>query len=126
MERTTPDFNDSLPALREDRQMLILMHLSQLLNLFTAVGGIVVPILLWQLKKDKIQDMDEQGKEVVNFQISLFIYYVISAFLLLILIGFVALAILAVINLIFPIIYGIKAQNGETNIKYPLNLRFIK
>jgi len=112
--------------LKEDRQMLMLMHLSQLLNLITAVGGIIVPIVLWQMKKEEIKDMDEQGKAVVNFQISLFIYYIISGLLAFILIGIPLLIGLGLINIIFPIVYGIKANNGERVEKYPLTITFIK
>lgn len=112
--------------LKEDRQMLMLMHLSQLLFVVSGIGGIIVPLILWQLKKTEIQNMDEQGKEVVNFQISLFIYYAISGLLAFILIGIPLLVVLMLINIIFPIIYGIKANNGEAVIRYPLTIRFIK
>lgn len=117
---------ESTKTLKEDRQMLMVMHLSQLLFLVSGVGGIVVPIILWQLKKDEVQDMDEQGKEVVNFQISLFIYYAVAALLMLALVGFILLPILGLLNIIFPIIYGLKAKDGFTDIKYPLTIRFLK
>lgn len=113
-------------SLKEDRQMLFLMHLSQLLFMVSGVGGIVVPIILWQLKKDEIQNMDAQGKEVVNFQISLFIYYAIAGVLAFVLVGIPLLVALMLINIIFPIIYGIKANNGESFIQYPLTIRFLK
>ncbi|HLS31861.1 MAG TPA: DUF4870 domain-containing protein [Flavobacteriaceae bacterium] len=114
------------PALKEDRQMLLLMHLSQLLFMVTAVGGIIVPLILWQLKKDEVQYMDEQGKEVVNFQISLFIYYAVSTALIFLLVGIPLLIAVGLINIIFPIIYGIQANNGVGVIRYPLTIRFIK
>ncbi len=113
-------------ALKEDRQMLMIMHLSQLLVLVSGIGGIVVPIILWQLKKDEIQDMDAQGKEVVNFQISLFIYYIIAGILCIVLIGFILIPIIILLNIIFPIIYGLKAKDGVKDIKYPMTIRFIK
>lgn len=124
METVNVESNNSV--LKEDRQMLMIMHLSQLLNLITGFGGLIVPIILWQLKKDEIQDMDIQGKEVVNFQISLFLYFIIGSITLFILIGFIILPILLLINIIFPIIYGIKAKDGMQVIKYPLTIRFIK
>lgn len=122
---TTSDSSTQV-ALKEDRQMLMIMHLSQLLFIVSVIGGIVVPIILWQLKKDEIQHMDAQGKEVVNFQISLFIYYVVSGLLCLILIGFILLPIVGLLNIILPIIYGLKAKDGEALIRYPLTIRFIK
>lgn len=118
--------SNTYPALKEDRQMLMLMHFSQLLFIATAVGGIIVPIILWQLKKDEIHNMDEQGKEIVNFQISLFIYYIACLPLIFLLIGIPLLGAVALINIIFPIMYGIKANNGEEFIRYPLTIRFIK
>ncbi len=123
---TVNEGTQATPALKEDRQMLLIMHLSQLLNLITGFGGLVVPIVLWQLKKDEISHMDEQGKEVVNFQISLFIYYIIASILMIILIGFILLPILLLLNIIFPIIYGLKAKDGVATIKYPMTIRFIK
>lgn len=114
------------PALKEDRQMLMFMHLSQLLFLISGIGGIVVPLILWQVKKDEVADMDQQGKEVVNFQLSLLLYYLVSTILVFVLIGFVLLLVVGLLNIVFPIIYGLKAKDGEANIKYPLTIPFIK
>src|SRR5699024_10929097 len=102
MEQADPTNEKHTLALKEDRQMLMLMHLSQLLGLATAIGGLVVPIILWQLKKDEIKNMDEQGKEVVNFQISVLLYAAVSVLLALVLVGFLLLAAVALINIIFP------------------------
>lgn len=110
---------------REDRQMLLVMHLSQLLNLITGFGGLIAPLILWQVKKDEIINMDEQGKQVVNFQLSMLIYAVISAVLCLILIGFFLLGILALLNIILPVINAINANNGKPT-NYPLSIQFIK
>mgnify|MGYP001041147899 CR=1 FL=1 len=110
---------------KEDRQMLMVLHLSQLLNFITGLGGIIVPILLWQLKKDEINQMDEQAKEVINFQISFFIYSIIGLVLCLVLVGFLILGIVGLLGIIFPIINGIKANNGE-QVSYPFTIKFIK
>lgn len=113
------------PALKEDRQMLMFMHFSQLLFLISGIGGIVVPLILWQVKKDEVADMDQQGKEVVNFQLSLLLYYIIATVAIFAVVGIILLPIVALINIVFPIIYGLKAKDGEPNIKYPLTIRFI-
>ncbi len=109
----------------EDKQMLMILHLSQLLNFITGFGGIIVPLLLWQLKKNEISQMDKQGKEVVNFQISFFIYSIIGAILALVLVGFLILGIVCLLGIILPIINGIKANNGEP-VNYPFTIQFIK
>ena len=67
----------------------------------------------------------DQGKECLNFQISMLIYVIISAILTLILIGFAFLVILYVMNIILTIIAAIKANEGVTY-RYPLTMRFIK
>ncbi|MCK5677971.1 MAG: DUF4870 domain-containing protein, partial [Flavobacteriaceae bacterium] len=63
--------------MREDRQTLMLTHLSQLLDLVTGFGGFIVPLIIWIMKKDEIYDMDEHGKSILNFQLSMFIYAII-------------------------------------------------
>ena len=67
----------------------------------------------------------DQGKECLNFQISMLIYIIISGILTLILIGFAFLVILYVMNIILTIIAAIKANEGVTY-RYPLTMRFIK
>lgn len=113
-------------ALREDRQMLMLLHLSQLLNTVTGLGGLIAAIVIWQIKKGEIAHMDEQGKEVVNFQISLILYAMLSVVLVIILVGIFTAIAVGLISIIFPIIYGIQAKDGKHPIRYPLTIRFIQ
>ena len=116
---------ETYTALREDRQMLMLMHLSQLLDFITGIGGFIVPLILWATQKDKIQDMDEQGKDIMNFQISLFIYSVVCIPLVFIGIGVILLILIGILGFVFPIINAIKASNGEPT-NYPLTINIIK
>lgn len=109
----------------EDRQMLMILHLSQLLNIVSGLGGIIVPIILWQLKKNEVAHMEEHAKEIINFQISFYIYFILAGLLCFLIIGFVILPILGLISLIFPIMNGIKANNGEA-VSYPFTIQFIK
>ena len=71
--------------MREDKQLLVLTHLSQLLDFVSGVGGFIVPLVIWLIKKDEIVDMDRQGKEILNFRISMFIYILICIPLILLL-----------------------------------------
>lgn len=112
-------------GLREDRRMLMTMHLCQLINVITAIGGFIVALILWQVKKDEIQDMDEQGKEVANFQISLIIYGIIGSILSMILIGYIILVGVYIIGIIFPILNSQKAKKGQPY-TYPFTLTLIK
>ncbi|WBL24507.1 DUF4870 domain-containing protein [Zunongwangia sp. HGR-M22] len=117
---------ETYTAMREDRQMLMIMHLSQLLDFVTGIGGFIVPLILWATQKDKIQDMDEQGKDIMNFQISLFIYSIISIPLMLLFgLGIFLLILVGIVGLVFPIINAIKASNGEPAF-YPFTIKIIK
>ena len=69
--------------------------------------------------------MDEHGKNIVNFQLSILVYSIVCIPLILLLgLGLVGLIVLAIVSFIFPVINAIKASNGETP-KYPLSLNFI-
>lgn len=112
--------------MREDNQMLVLTHLSQLLDLVTGIGGFIVPLILWLTQKDKVAGMDVHGKMILNFQISMFIYSLIAIPLILLFgLGLVALIGIAVIMLILPILNAIKVSNGERPY-YPLSIDIIK
>jgi uncharacterized Tic20 family protein len=109
----------------DERQMGMFLHLSQLANVIFFPVGLVLPIVLWQTQKQKMPALDAHGKMVVNWMISSTIYAVISIVLCLVLIGILMLIALALVGIIFPIIGGIKANNGELW-EYPLVIRFIK
>ena len=110
---------------QDERQMGMFLHLSQLANVIFFPIGIVAPILLWQTQKEKMPALDAQGKMVVNWMISSTIYAVFSIVLCLVLVGFLMLLALALMGIIFPIVGGVKANNGELW-QYPLVIRFIK
>ena len=112
--------------LREDKNLLVVAHLSQLLDFVTGIGGFIVPLVLWLTQREKVHNMDEHGKQILNFQISTFIYSIICIPLIFLfglgILGFIALGLLV---LIFPIINAIKAANGEATY-YPISIQFLK
>jgi len=111
--------------MKADRQLIVLTHLSQLITLVIGFGSLIIPLILWLTNKDKVYQMDEHGKNIVNFQISILIYSLLCIPLILLLgLGIVGLIAIAFIAILFPIINAIKASNGETP-KYPLSLNFI-
>ena len=63
--------------MKEDRQLLVLTHLSQLLTAITGFGGLIVPLIIWFSKKDENYQIDEQGKKIINFQLSLIVNFII-------------------------------------------------
>ena len=112
--------------LREDRNLLVVTHLCQLISLFTGVGGLIVPLVIWLTQKDQILGMDEHGKAIVNFQISLLIYSLVCIPLMLLCgLGILGLIIIGIIDIVLPIINAIRASNGEGP-EYPLTLSLIQ
>ena len=60
----------------ENRILLAATHLSQLLDFVTGLGGLIVPLVIWLTQKDKVIDMDENGRAIINFRISMIIYLI--------------------------------------------------
>ncbi|MEY8868373.1 MULTISPECIES: DUF4870 domain-containing protein [Flavobacteriaceae] len=111
--------------MREDRQLIVITHLSQLLCFITGFGSLIVPLIIWITQKEKVFQMDAHGKNIVNFQISMILYALLCIPLILAFgLGILGFIILGIISLVFPIINAIKANNGETP-TYPLSLSFI-
>jgi uncharacterized Tic20 family protein len=115
---------DEIP--REARQWAMACHLVALVGLLgNGVGFVLGPLIVWLLKKEDHPFIDEQGKESLNFQITMLIIMFISVLFTLVIVGFAFLIIAAFIMTIFPIIGAIKANDGE-HYRYPFSIRFIK
>ena len=112
--------------MRKNNQLLVITHLSQLLDLITGFGGFIVPLILWLTNKEKIDSMDIHGKSIVNFQISMFLYALIAIPLILAFgLGILLLIGIGLLCFILPIVNAIKASNGEDP-NYPFSINFIK
>ena len=104
----------------------VLCHASALAGFFVPwAGHILGPLIVWLAKRGDAPEIDEQGKESLNFQISMLIYNLIAGVLCLILIGFVILGILHILNLVLVIVASIQASDGKLY-RYPITIRLIK
>jgi len=92
---------------------------------FIPFGNIIGPLVIWILKKDAMPFVNDQGKEALNFQISIMIYYAVSALLIFGLVGIVLLPAVAIFGLVMTIIAIIKVSEGRP-FRYPLCMRFVK
>lgn len=111
--------------MKENRQLLVFTHLSQLLDFVTGIGGFIVPLLLWLVKKDEIFDMDRHGKAILNFRISMFLYLLICIpFVLLFGLGLLGFIVIGLFYIIFPIINAVRASNNQQP-NYPLSIKFL-
>jgi len=118
---------------KDARMWAMICHLGGLgglLPIVPAIGCIIAPLIIWQVKKDEDPFIDEQGKEAVNFQISMLLYALagsvacaitcIGAFLIP-----VVVVIVGIFDLVFLLIAAVKANDGH-HYRYPLTIRFIK
>ncbi|MCW0202283.1 DUF4870 domain-containing protein [Rhodanobacter thiooxydans] len=108
----------------EERQWAMFAHLSALVGVIIPLGSIIGPLVIWLIKKDTMPFVNDQGKEALNFNITVGIAAIVSWILCFILIGFLLLAVLAVGWVVFVIIATIKANEGTTY-RYPFTLRLV-
>lgn len=110
----------------DDRTWGMLCHLAAL-SAFIGVpfGSILGPLVIWLVKKDGSAFVDHNGKEALNFQISMTIYAIISGILILVFIGIIMLIVVAIADIALTIMAAVKANNGE-HYQYPMTIRFIK
>ncbi|MHC4623710.1 MAG: DUF4870 domain-containing protein [Planctomycetota bacterium] len=111
---------------KDARMWAMFCHLAGLaLFILPGIGNVVGPLIFWQIKKDEFAFVDNQGKEAVNFQISMSIYGAVAGLLCFACVGVFLLPAVVVVDLVFLLIAAVKANNGESY-RYPLCIRFIK
>lgn len=110
---------------REARQWAFFLHLSQYAHTLLPLGGLILPIVLWQIKKNDYPSIDAHGKNVVNWAISMFIYFAVAIPLCFLLIGIPLMVVLGLAALVCPLIGAIKANNGEVW-TYPGAIPFLR
>jgi uncharacterized Tic20 family protein len=99
-------------------------HLSGLAGYVFPFGNIIAPLVIWILKKEEFPLVNDQGKEAINFQISMTIYIIAAIILIFLIIGIPLLIILGLFDLLMIIIASIKANEG-VEYRYPLTIRFL-
>jgi uncharacterized Tic20 family protein len=110
---------------KQERTWAMLCHLGALAGYIIPFGNIIAPLIIWMVKKDESDLVKDQGKESLNFQISLAIGYLICIPLFFILIGFFLMIALGIYALVMIIIASMKANEGQ-KYRYPICIRFIK
>ena len=98
---------------KDARMWAMFCHLAGLAGLIVPVVGCIVgPLIIWQIKKDDFPFVDEQGREAVNFQISMLIYGIIAGLLCFVCVGFVLAPAVAIFDIVFLLIAAVKSNNG--------------
>lgn len=111
---------------KSERQWATGCHLAALAGYFVPVASIIAPLVVWLLKRADGAFVDDQGKESLNFQISLLIYFFISILLIPVLgLGIFLLGALVIFDFVCIIIAATKSSEGIA-FRYPACIRFIK
>jgi len=140
---------------KKENSNAFLIHISALAGYFFPLGGIIAPLIFWQVKKDESAYLDEHGKAAVNFNLSFLLYTFILGLTFIpffirtfmntfshldqmhetfhfhlpsmfgLLGGISLIGILGIVRFVLIILAAIKANNGE-DYKYPLTIKFIK
>ncbi|HQU08891.1 MAG: hypothetical protein B7X06_03455 [Verrucomicrobia bacterium 21-51-4] len=111
---------------RDEKLWGMLVHLSSLVQLlFIPLTHLICPMIIWLIKKDGSSWIDKQGKEAVNFNLSILIYGLIAWATVFFGIGVFLLPVVAIFWLVCTIIASIKASEGKC-FCYPLSIRFLK
>ena len=121
----------------EERQWAMFAHLSALAGgILTAgwagsIGCFIGPLVIWMIKKDTMPFVDDQGKEALNFNITVGAVFLgllllsVMTFGIGLIIAIPAWIVIGIAWLVLTIIAGIKANEGVAY-RYPFSFRLIK
>jgi uncharacterized Tic20 family protein len=122
-----PQQGEYLPVIgstKDERTWAMLCHLCVVGQMFFPVL-VIGPLLIWLIKGDELPLVKEQGKEAINFQITLFLAAIVCAVLWFVVIGILLAGLLWIYAIVAGVIATVKVKEGEAY-RYRFNLRLIK
>ncbi|WP_085784364.1 DUF4870 domain-containing protein [Candidatus Nucleicultrix amoebiphila] len=109
----------------EEKMWATFCHLSGLAGYLIPFGHLIAPLIIWLMKRQDSDLIDRNGKEALNFQLSVTLYGVVASILIFVLVGLALLFALAIFQAVCVIIASIKTNDGIAY-RYPLTIRFIQ
>lgn len=119
----------------EDNSYLMFLHLSIISNIVIPLGNIILPLILWLNKRDKILNVNHQGKNILNFQIlfsiasNLLIFTALFGIIshnfkgsYIFLLYFISI----IVNICYAIYVSVRINKGEMRLYYPNPIKFVK
>lgn len=117
------------PSDASTKQWAAILHFSALTGFIIPFGNLLAPLVVWQIKKTELPSLDAVGKDVMNFQLSYLIYGVAATIIAIVgsclYVPIVLPLVVGIAWLVFTILGGIKASNGEPY-AFPYVLKLIK
>ncbi len=113
------------PLPQSARTWAMICHVAGLGGYFIPIAGsIILPLVIWLLKRDEHPFIDDQGKEALNFQITLILYWVVAGILVLLLVGFLLFLLIPLYQILMIAIAAVKSRAGD-RYRYPFIIRFL-
>ncbi|NWA82949.1 DUF4870 domain-containing protein [Pseudomonas sp. D2002] len=109
----------------EVRQGAMLCHLAAFLGFVFPFGSVIGPLILWQMKREVDPFIDDQGKEALNFQITVAIAWMVCFVLAFAIMGLFLMTALVIATVVLTIIGSVKANKGIAY-RYPFAWRLVK
>ncbi len=105
--------------------MAMLCHLSALAMFIIPFGRILGPLIVWLIKRDKYVEVYRQGKDAINFHLSIYLYAIVASLFIIVFLGIPMLIAVGVFSLVITILASVKSNNVERFV-YPLAIRFFQ
>ena len=118
VDAKVPDESKKGMSVKDERMLAMFCHLGGI------IGGFILPLVIWLIKKDESKYIDYHGKEALNFQITMLIAHLVAGTLACFTFGLTTIAVL-VISIVFCVMASMAANNGEYY-RYPMCIRFIQ
>lgn len=118
--QTTPPESSTTETLSQDDKNLCM--LSHLLAIFT---GFIAPLVIWLIKKETSPTVARHALEVLNFQITMSIAYIVAGFTIFLFVGLLLLPALMIFNIVNLILGTLAARDGRLR-PYPFSLRLLQ
>lgn len=119
-----PAETPATPA-KDARTWAMLCHLTALSGFCVPFGNILGPLIVWAIKREEDPFIDDQGKEALNFQLTMTIAIVVAMILIFIFIGMLLLPVLAIFEIVMVVMASVAANEGRAY-RYPVTIRFFK
>lgn len=123
-EKTPVTSQEPAPS-AEARKWAMLTHLAAFAAFLMPFGNVIGPFVVWQLKKELSPFVDQQGKEAINFQITVILAVAVCLILFFAVVGVLLVPLLGLAWFVLNIIAAIKTNDGVAY-RYPLTIRFLK
>ena len=118
--------SDAPQVSKDEQNWAMICHLSALAGFLLPFGNVVGPLVVWLIKRAEMPLVESNGKEAINFQITISIGLLICVPLMFVLIGIPLLFAIGLAGLILTIMAAVKVSNGEYDYKYPFAIRLLK